>query len=201
MQIKAIYRALITLGAAILMASIVLIGSPRAQQAAAAAKKSKPAPKPTPEALWAMDGAGEYISVFGHSRLTQKTGAVGAGVFFFNADSQSEALTFDDKNNLWSSFCAGDSSTGVLVEFTAGELRNLIIDNGGPTGPKLVIEDPSGGTPDYLACPRNLVFDPLGNLWVETAGGAATNEAPALLEYAQNTLTQKNQVVPLRLQA
>jgi hypothetical protein len=194
MRTNRFYRGFVVLGVAVLMASVVVTAAPYAQQTATEAKP-KPTPKPTPQALWVVNGvspyAGPYLSAFGGSRLTQKTKAVGAnGIVFPTADAQTEALTYDSQNNLWISFCAAsDSLPSYLIELTVGELKNLVTDNGGPTGPKIFIEDPSLGTPDYLACPRALVFDPLGNLWVETAGGTDTDEAPALLEYAKINLT------------
>jgi streptogramin lyase len=190
MQIKVIYRALIVLGVAISMASLTVTAAPWAQQVATEAKS----PKPTPQALWVVDGSGPLsVSIFGASRLKLKTGIVASnGITTDPADGPVESLAFDSQNDLWFSLCPSQSTPGFIVELSVAGLKSLA--NSGSAGPKIVIEDPTTtDTPEFLACPRELRFDQSGNLWVEVTGGST----PALLEYTSAELSSsEKQVTP-----
>jgi sugar lactone lactonase YvrE len=167
------------------MASVVVTAAPYAQQVAPQAK----APKRPPQALWVVNDLGRSnISVFGASQLGLKTAMVGSGAGIgAAADSDTlGGLTFDSGNDLWLSFCSNQNDSGYLAELTVGGLRNLA--GTGAAQFKIIIEDPSSGTPELLICPRGLVFDPSGNLWVEISGAKETDGFPALLEYANSQL-------------
>jgi hypothetical protein len=167
-----------------------VVGRAHAQATLAAAKKS---PKPAPQALWVVDGTGNgtlpSISIFGGARLTKKTGTVASNGITTNPSAGAvEALAFDSQHNLWISLCTGESTPGFVIELSAAGLKTIA--SGGSAGPKIVIEDPSTTpSPQFLACPRGLAFDPSGNLWVEATGGLT----PALLEYVADDLSSSTE--------
>jgi hypothetical protein len=160
-----------------------VVGRVHAQDTMTSAKKN---PKPIPPALWVIDGSGDAthpsVSAFGGAQLIKKTGAIGSSGIRFPATSAGViALTFDNQHNLWISFCAPNPTPGFLIELSAAGLKNPISN----AGPKIIIDDPSSGVPEFLACPDALAFDTAGNLWVATFGGSA----PELLEYAKADLS------------
>jgi hypothetical protein len=188
MLIKSIYRALIVLGVAILMASVTVTAAQPSKNAAPEAKKT---PTPTPEALWVLNAVGRSdISIFPGKRLSKNTGTIASGGISVTVDGATlDALAFNASGNLWLSFCSGQNASGFVIELSAAELRHLATTGRG----KLtnVIQDPAAsttGVPEYLTCPQNLGFDNEGNLWTETEGGTSTAESPVLLEYTSEQL-------------
>ena len=174
--------------AALIYSPVITARISYAQEAAPAKTKKTP-----PPSLWVVNTLGRAaISIFPAARLTKKTGAVGSASIGFDHAPDLEALTFDQNNDLWMSFCDGENNTGFLVELSAAALRHLLTTGGGNF--TSIIEDPSedptiGGSLEYLTCPRGLGFDLLGNLWTQTQGGSSTGDLPALIEYSSAELS------------
>ena len=112
MLIKSIYRALIVLGVAILMASVTVTAAQPSKNAAPEAKKT---PTPTPEALWVLNAVGRSdISIFPGKRLSKNTGTIASGGISVTVDGATlDALAFNASGNLWLSFCSGQNASGL----------------------------------------------------------------------------------------
>ena len=129
--------------AVVMMVLAVGVSQPMRKKLLAAAKKN---PKPIPPALWVFDGSGDgtkpSISAFKAGTTYKKTGTVGSsGIAFPGLGTEVRALTFDSHQNLWISFCAGDTSPGQVIELGAAGLKSQFKG----ASPEVIIGDPSAG--------------------------------------------------------
>jgi streptogramin lyase len=97
-------------------------------------------------------------------------------------------LAFDGAGDLWIPFCGnGPPNNGLVAEYSPAALKGIAARNlhGVKTKARLTGSD--------FHCPRALVFDRGGNLWIANAGIFDGN-AESIVEYTAASLSQTNPV-------